>query len=57
MQYRVMWVIDVEADSHMEAAKMALEIQRDPTSLATVFTVLSKDGQCVKLDTDTSFHH
>jgi len=37
--YRVLWEIDVEADSPREAAKKALEIQRDPASMATAFTV------------------
>lgn len=38
-QYYVSWHIDVEADSFEEAAINALEIQRDPNSLATIFTV------------------
>jgi len=37
--YRVTWVIDLEADSPEEAARKALEIQRDPDSTATVFEV------------------
>ena len=37
--YRVTWVIDVEANSPTEAAEKALEIQRDPESVATFFTV------------------
>ena len=37
--YRVIWEIDVEADSAEEAARKAQAIQRDPTSIATVFTV------------------
>jgi len=40
--YRVSWVIDIEADSAEEAAREALAIQRDPQSLATVFTVEAK---------------
>ena len=35
MEYEVVWKIDVEAESHEEAAKMAKEIQQDPDSLAT----------------------
>lgn len=37
--YRVVWEIDIEADSPREAAIKALEIQRDPLSTATVFDV------------------
>jgi len=37
--YIVRWVINLEADSPEEAAKLALEIQRDPTSLAQAFAV------------------
>lgn len=39
MDYRVTWEIDVEADSPIEAAKKAQEIQWDLSSTATVFTV------------------
>lgn len=39
MQYRVRWEIDLEAPTPVEAARMALEIQRDPDSIATVFEV------------------
>lgn len=38
-QYLVTWVIDLEASSPEEAAKLALEIQRDKTSEALAFTV------------------
>lgn len=38
-EYRVTWVIDLAADSHLDAAERALIVQRDPTSIATVFTV------------------
>lgn len=37
--YRVVWVIDLEADSKLEAAQAALDIHRDPKSSATVFDV------------------
>jgi hypothetical protein len=37
--YRVIWEIDIEADSPLAAAKEALAIQRDPQSIATVFLV------------------
>lgn len=37
--YFVAWTIDIEADSPEDAARIALTIQRDPESLATVFHV------------------
>lgn len=37
--YIVTWVIDIEADSAEEAAKQALDIQRDECSEATFFQV------------------
>ena len=39
MTYRVTWEIDIEAGSPLAAAKKALKIQRDPSSIATVFDV------------------
>jgi hypothetical protein len=44
MNYRVVWEIDIEADSPREAAAEALRIQRDPQSIATVFEVMP-EGQ------------
>jgi hypothetical protein len=41
--YRVRWEIDLEADSCLEAAERALEIQRNPDSIATVFDVEDPD--------------
>ena len=40
-EYTVRWEIEISAASPEEAARMALDIQRDPTSLATVFTVVA----------------
>lgn len=37
--YNVRWEIEVDAESHADAAKQAQEIQRDPDSIATVFHV------------------
>jgi hypothetical protein len=37
--FRVVWEIDIEADSAAGAAMEALEIQRDPDSTATFFKV------------------
>ena len=37
--YRVTWEIDIEANSHEEAAIEALQIHRDENSIATMFLV------------------
>jgi hypothetical protein len=42
--YRVTWEIDLDADSHREAAELALNIHRDPDSIATNFTVTDTDA-------------
>lgn len=47
---RVVWEIDVEADSAQEAADKALAIQRNPDSCATVFDVKDRDGKIVRVD-------
>lgn len=45
-EFRVAWEIDIDADSPEEAARKALETQRDPDSIATVFAVFSpKQGR------------
>ena len=41
--YTVCWEMQVFARSPREAAKQALEIQRDPDGTATVFTVHNND--------------
>jgi hypothetical protein len=38
-RYFITWEIELDAFSPEEAAKKALEIQRDPQSIATVFDV------------------
>ena len=48
--YKVTWLIDVDADSSHGAARQALEIMRDPTSIATVFTVMDDQGNSVDVD-------
>jgi hypothetical protein len=40
MEYRVNWGIEITADDPHEAAAIALDILRDPESLATVFSVI-----------------
>lgn len=42
--YRVEWAIDVEAKDARQAALIALSIQRDHESIATVFDVIEFDG-------------
>ena len=39
MMFTVVWEIQVEAETAIEAARQALAIQRDPNSTATVFEV------------------
>lgn len=41
--YLVTWTIELEADSHEDAAKKALAIQRDRKSQATFFKVTAED--------------
>lgn len=49
-EYRVIWEIDVYAESHEDAAKQALNIQRDVDSTATVFSVVSTNGHVRSID-------
>jgi hypothetical protein len=42
-EYRVVWEIDIHATSPRQAARKALAIQRDASSLATVFDVYRTD--------------
>lgn len=37
--YRVVWTIELDADTPLDAAKKALQIQRDKKSIATQFDV------------------
>lgn len=39
MNYQVTWVIDIDADDPLEAARIALRMQRDHDSIANVFRV------------------
>lgn len=48
--YKVTWVIDVDADSPEHAARLALEILRDPDSIATAVTVTDEQGRSVDVD-------
>lgn len=46
-EYHVTWTIELDADSAEDAAKNALAIHRDSSSLATVFTV---NGEQIDLE-------
>jgi hypothetical protein len=49
MQYRVEWVIEIDADTAREAAEKALIIQRSD-SQAVVFDVLDEEGETERID-------
>jgi hypothetical protein len=48
--YKVTWTIELDAKSASDAAKQALEIQRDRESIATVFDVQEPSGNNVTID-------
>lgn len=48
--YRVIWEIDIDADTPLEAAQIALNAQRDPHSRATVFAVYDSKGDLHMVD-------
>ena len=55
MLYRVVWEIDIDAESFEDAAQKALDIQRDPESIATCFVITDEKGNRRNLDLgDTS---
>src|SRR5512137_382610 len=49
-EYTVQWLIELSADSPREAACKALEIQRDPESTATHFTVIDGASAMTEID-------
>lgn len=53
--FKVTWVIDVEADSAKEAAEQALKIHRDPASIATVFYVQDENGNTATVDLNPEY--
>ena len=54
MLYRVIWEIDLDADTPREAAELARDFQRNPDTMATVYTVESyKDSYWEREDTVT----
>jgi len=50
MQYKVVWEIDLDAESFEDAARQALEIQRDSESIATCFIVTDEQGHRQDVD-------
>ena len=52
-EYRVRWEIDLDATSPEQAAREALEIQRDPGSTATFFEVQNHKGKSCQIDIET----
>ena len=48
--YFVTWEIDIEAETPIEAAQKALEIQRRPGSNANVFDVTDEAGEKTRVD-------
>jgi nucleotide-binding universal stress UspA family protein len=48
--HRVIWEIDIDAESSREAAEKALEIQRDVNSTATHFTVITMQSDDFNVD-------
>jgi hypothetical protein len=50
MNYRIIWEIDVDADTAREAAQKAWMVQHNPRSLATAFTVFDELGRKTQVD-------
>ncbi len=48
--YRVTWEIDIDDETPRGAAVQALDIHRDPNSIATVFMVYDASGSPFKVD-------
>ncbi|NLA66735.1 MAG: hypothetical protein GX856_00530 [Gammaproteobacteria bacterium] len=48
--YTIGWFIEIDAESPEHAALLALQIQRDPLSLATVFSVQDETGDIRNVD-------
>ena len=50
MEYRVVWTIDIDAETPTDAARKALEIHRNPDSWATHFEVRDSRGHIQEVD-------
>ena len=55
MEYRVTWVIDLDAESFEDAARLAREIQLDPDSLATHSVVRDRHGDDREVWADSKY--
>ena len=54
--YLVSWYIHVDAEDPHDAAKQALGMQRDPESIATIFTITdAKSSICIDADTGAEY--
>lgn len=49
-EFLVRWEIDIPAETPEEAARLALQAQRDPSSIATFFRVKDSDGKTHHVD-------
>ncbi|MFC1735529.1 hypothetical protein ACFL1X_05390 [Candidatus Hydrogenedentota bacterium] len=45
MEYTVTWTIELDAESFDDAARIALEIQRDKEAVATQFDITAETGE------------
>jgi len=52
--YRVVYVIDVNADNPLDAARKTERIMTDPDSLAPVLEVVDQGGKVTKIDLSRS---
>ncbi len=52
MEYRVIWEIEVDADSPEQAAREAKTTQLDHRSMANCFDVIDDDGIVTQVDLD-----
>ena len=52
--YRVVYVIDIGAESPFDAAKKTHEIMADPDSIAPVLEVVDQGGKVTKIDLNKS---
>lgn len=48
--YKLVWEIEIDAETPLEAAGKALEYQRDPGGEATIFDVFGEDGEVTQVD-------
>lgn len=48
--YKLVWEIEINAETPLEAARKALEYQRDPDGKATVFDIIAEDGEVTQVD-------